>query len=198
MKTIRVSVGSANPVKLQASHAGLRKALLPLYGDSEFEIVCEGFNAPSGVSDQPIGDKETKTGAMNRARAAFKAFQDKNNAAPDYAVGLEGGVVEEEGELACSAYMAVCNSADEGGIMGTARTCSFPLPPAIRDLVKGGMELGDADDAVFGSVNSKQQGGTVGHLTRGAIDRSNYYVDAVALACVPLLWPEFWTAKETN
>lgn len=190
-KVVRVAVGSLNPVKAKAAGDGIRKALMPVYGESGVDIEVQGFNVPSNVSDQPMGDKETKTGAQNRARNAWKAFVEETGASPDYAVGLEGGItLEDDDEMICSAYMAVCGSAD--GVIGTARTCSFPLPAAIKEKVKSGMELGDADDAVFGSTNSKQQGGTVGHLTRGVIDRSAYYVDAVCLACIPLLWPDLW------
>lgn len=58
-----------------------------------------------------------------------------------------------------------------GEKFGSARTASFFLPEAIATLVKGGLELGDADDKVFGSTNNKQSGGTVGHLTNGVIGR---------------------------
>jgi inosine/xanthosine triphosphatase len=191
MKVVKVAVGSLNPVKIRSSQEGMRKALAPVFGDEPFEIVVKGFNSPSEVSDQPMGDKETKLGAQNRARNAWAAYQREEETEPDYSVGLEGGVtLEDDDEMICSAYMAVTASAD--GVIGTARTCSFALPDAIKEKVKSGMELGDADDAVFGSTNSKQKGGTVGHLTRGSIDRSAYYVDAVCLACIPLLWPDFW------
>ena len=50
-----------------------------------------------------------------------------------------------------------------------------------------GMELGDADDAVFNDTNSKQKGGTVGKLTHGAIDRTAYYVHALHMALIPFL-----------
>ena len=49
------------------------------------------------------------------------------------------------------------------------------------------MELGDADDAVFSDVNSKQKGGTVGKVTHGAIDRTAYYVHTLMLALVPFV-----------
>ena len=37
-------------------------------------IDVKGFNVPSGVPDQPIGDAETKEGAVTRARRAFHAY----------------------------------------------------------------------------------------------------------------------------
>ena len=58
----------------------------------------------------------------------------------------------------------------------------------MAQLVRDGMELGDADDEVMGTVGAKQGAGTVGALTRGVIDRSEYYEPAVVLAMVPLLW----------
>ena len=188
MRTIVCAVGSKNPVKCKASEDGLLKALKPTINEA-FEVKSTGYEVPSGVPDQPMGDKETKLGAVNRAKAAWAAYKADTGAAPDYAVGLEGGITMEGDDMICSAYMAVCNSLDR---IGTARTCSFALPPAIVEKVKAGMELGDADDAVFGGTNSKQKGGTVGHLTRGAIDRTNYYTDAVVLATMPLLWPDLW------
>ena len=188
MRIVTCAVGSKNPVKCKASEEGLLKALKPT-AEEAFEVETTGYDVRSGVPNQPMGDEETKRGAVNRAKAAFAAYESDKGMAPDYAVGLEGGIIEEGEDMICSAYMAVCNSPDR---IGTARTCSFALPPAIVEKVRGGMELGDADDAVFGGTNSKQKGGTVGHLTRGAIDRSNYYTDAVVLAMVPLLWPDLW------
>ena len=55
------------------------------------------------------------------------------------------------------------------------------------------MELGNADDKVFSTVNSKQKGGTVGKLTRGVIDRAQYYESAVILAMIPFIWPSLYT-----
>jgi non-canonical (house-cleaning) NTP pyrophosphatase len=54
------------------------------------------------------------------------------------------------------------------------------------------MELGDADDVVFKRVNSKHGQGTVGKLTNGQIDRTNYYVHALKLALIPWVRPELY------
>ena len=187
---ITIAVGSKNPVKVNAAENGIRRALLTQAGDDgpRIEIDTHTYDVPSGVSDQPSSDAETKLGAVNRARACFAAHQLASSQAPTYAVGLEGGIVDAEGEMTCCAWMAVY----DGTRLGTARTCTFQLPPRIAELVRGGLELGAADDVVFGSVNSKQKGGTVGHLTRGGIDRTSYYVPAVELAMIPLLWTDLY------
>ncbi|MEM6529629.1 MAG: DUF84 family protein, partial [Chloroflexota bacterium] len=57
--------------------------------------------------------------------------------------------------------------------------------------VRGGMELGDADDIVFGRSNSKQQTGSVGLLTGDALTRETYYLHAVVLALIPFKNPAF-------
>ena len=104
-------------------------------------------------------------------------------------MGLEGGVKYTEAhELECFAFCAVYN----GEKYGSSRSSSFNLPRAISDLVDGGMELGDADDTVFRTVNSKQGGGTIGHLTRGLISRTQYYTPMVILAFVPFQWSELY------
>ena len=66
-----------------------------------------------------------------------------------------------------------------------ARTASFRLPGRVRELVEQGLELGDADDLVFGKSNSKQQNGAVGLLTDNVETRTSLYEQAVVLALIP-------------
>lgn len=181
---IRVAVGSTNPVKIRSALQGIATALkIDASG-----VSCEGFAVGSDVSDQPIGDDETKLGAANRARRAFTAHFDKYGENPTYSIGLEGGVGSVDEELHCFAWMVIFN----GKALGSAKSASFPLPPCISDLVKDGMELGAADDQVFGTTNAKQGDGTVGHFTRNVVDRTKYYEMAVVLAMIPFLWPDLY------
>lgn len=84
---------------------------------------------------------------------------------------------------------------DVGKTFGTSRTSSFFLPHVIRDLVLiDGLELGAADDKVFGTQNSKQAAGAVGQLTKGVIDRTAYYEQAVILAFIPFQWSDLYGA----
>lgn len=184
-ENVLIAVGSKNPVKSSAALRGSEKALTGKV------VVVEGFDVPSSVSDQPMTDAETRLGAENRARAAYESYQVRHaDVKPDYAIGLEGGVATTSNdELECFAWIAVF----DGSKLGVARTGAFLLPRRIRDLVvKEGMELGHADDLVFGASNSKQGLGAVGFLTRGTIDRAAYYEHAVVLAFVPFLWPDLY------
>jgi non-canonical (house-cleaning) NTP pyrophosphatase len=74
---------------------------------------------------------------------------------------------------------------ENGSRMGKARTATYYLPRETAMLVKGGMELGHADEVVFGGQNSKQKNGSVGLLTGDVIDRRAYYEEAVVLALIP-------------
>lgn len=164
----RFVIGSTNPIKVQA----VREGAAAFYANVEVASV----SVPSGVSAQPIGDEEMIAGATTRAQAAIDL-----EPAADFGVGLEGGVVElREGLFAC----AWCAVAGRTGQLGVACTGRFQLPPQVAELVRGGMELGEADDRVFGRVNSKQNEGAVGILTHGTLTRAQFYAPAVMLALV--------------
>jgi inosine/xanthosine triphosphatase len=171
MKTIVIA--STNPVKAQAALNGFRR----MFPAESFEILPRP--APSGVSDQPMTSAETLLGALNRA-AAVKAAHPQ----ADFWVGIEGGV-EEDGGLAAFAWVAVLSPVGSG----KARTGTFFLPPAVAHLVRQGIELGEADDIVFGATNSKQQNGAIGLLTGDVIDRAALYEHAVVLALVAIRNP---------
>jgi inosine/xanthosine triphosphatase len=170
----KIIVASTNPVKIQSALGGFQR----MFPDQAFE--AEGMSAPSDVRDQPMSDAETLRGATNRARHA-------RDLAPnaDYWVGIEGGAAEDEGEMIVFAWVVVLSHEK----MGKSRTGAFYLPEEVARLVRNGMELGHADDAVFGRSNSKQEDGSVGLLTGGVIDRTLYYEHAVVLALIPFLNP---------
>jgi hypothetical protein len=59
------------------------------------------------------------------------------------------------------------------------------------------MELGNADDALFYRVISKQGEGKVGVWTRSMIDSAGDYGHAIKLAVIlPFLWPDHYFTKE--
>lgn len=146
--------------------------------------------------------------AQNRARNAAGALRESHGdgATVHFSVGLEGGCAEDAdgfeeaaGSMICYAWMAVVQLGDDGteARWGFARTASMPLPPVVAELIRGGMELGLADDKVFGRTNSKQSDGSVGLFTRGLINRTGYYSHALTLALVPWMNPDKFSADLT-
>jgi len=123
-----------------------------------------------------MSDGETKQGAHNRARHAREAMPEA-----DYWVGVEGGCEIQEDELVAFAWVCIMDELRKSA----ARTASFTLPDRVRQLVEEGLELGDADDLVFGKSNSKQQNGAVGLLTGNVETRTSLYEQAVVLALIP-------------
>lgn len=169
-----IVVASSNPVKIQAAQTGFEH-MFPY--DS---FAARGVSVPSGVSHQPMTDEETLQGALTRATNARTA--DPHAA---FWVGIEGGCEEKHGELWTFAWVVVLPAAQGVAASGKGRTGAFCLPREVAELVRQGVELGEADDRVFGRSNSKQSNGAVGLLTGDVIDRQSYYVHAVVLALVP-------------
>ena len=167
----KIIVASTNPVKIEAAQIGFTK----MFPDESFDV--QGVSAPSEVSDQPMSSGETLLGAMNRVRNVSNLVTDA-----DYWIGIEGGIEEVHNELEVFAWVFVKAA---NGKTGKGKTGSFYLPQKIADLVRQGVELGEADDIVFGRKNSKQGNGAIGILTDDMITRTTYYDPAVVMALIP-------------
>jgi inosine/xanthosine triphosphatase len=225
---LRVAVGTSNPAKLRAVEQALRRAIRRNVTDdstaatSDLEVIVQGFDVESGVSNQPFGNDETRTGARNRAVSAYRAYRQSQQVAPHLAIGLEGGLEwvvsdglenadgKNNGHLYCMAWIVLYGRrtaatvqalacadteyyvGDKKPIFGQAKTAMFPIPDSVANHVKEGLELGEADDLVFRRVNSKHQSGTVGILTDDLIDRSAYYEHAILLALSPWIRPNLF------
>ncbi|KXZ41004.1 hypothetical protein GPECTOR_1005g272 [Gonium pectorale] len=188
-------VASKNPVKVNA----VKRALELCFPAVVFSMV--GREAPSGVPDQPHGDNQTLEGVAaasvglglpNTGAAGAEAA----SADAALVVAIEGGVGRSSGpgsagSLECFAW--VCVRDPVTGAESTARSASFALPPPLVDLmVRDGLELGDADDKLFRRTRSKQGSGTIGHLSNGVLDRTEFYVQAAVCALLPFMQPQLY------
>lgn len=173
----KIVVASLNPVKAEAVLSGFTR----MFPADSFQV--ETVSVDSGVEDQPLSDQAARQGAENRAHQARLAIP-----GGEYWVGLEGGCDTLDGEMVSFAWVVVLS---ESGT-GSSRTAHFLLPREVRRLVEAGLELGDADDRVFGMENSKQKSGAVGLLTDDVITRKTLYEQAVILALIPFKKPELY------
>lgn len=195
-----VRVGTTNPAKLAAVRSALA-ALRPIDG-APGELVIEGVEVPSGVPEQPVGWPEIVAGARNRAGAALA------RADCALAVGLEDGLVElpaGEGPEPMRIFNVGCAWVTDGRRTGTGFSSGFSYPPALlgpafaaREPIgalfdalwqaRRGPSAGSAvDDPPASGGPSGRQGGNVGQLTQGRLDRSAYGAQAVLCALVPFL-----------
>ena len=167
---MKIIVASRNPIKINAA----KLAFEQMFPGSFFQF--EGASISSDISDQPMSDKETLKGAINRSNNAKLECIDA-----DYWIGIEGGVEKKGNEMQVFAWIYIQSKE----MVGKARTATFDLPKKIIELIDSGMELGDADDVIFNRRNSKQKNGAVGILTKDLIDREKYYTHAIIMALIP-------------
>ena len=172
-----VAVGTRNPVK----HAAVRAVLARVAPAAS----VEGHAVASLVPDQPWGDDETIRGARNRALAALAA-----DARAQLGVGIEGGVVAlADGGVRSNAWAVVVDRAGREGVGGSL---AMPLPARVARLLREGMELGHAVDAVAGTENVKHKEGAVGVLTQGLVTRQGAYEVLLSYALAPWLAPGYF------
>ena len=169
-KEYKIVVASANPVKVNAALGGFQQ-MFP-----ELTFSTKSINVASEVADQPMSDEEALLGAHNRVNNAFTEQPEA-----DFWIGIEGGVHKLNGILTAFAWVVVRSR----NLSGKARSGTFFLPQKVAELVEQGIELGTADDMVFGSKNSKQAGGAVGLLTGNVVNRQQLYEQAVVLSLIP-------------
>ena len=144
-----------------------------MFPGEQFKIDSE--NISSGVSDQPMSDKETLQGAINRVNKAFQSVADA-----DYWVGIEGGIEYENGEMAAFAWVVIKSKK----LTGKAKSGTFFLPNKVAQKILEGKEMGLANDIIFNQKNSKQNLGAIGILTQNVVNRAQLYEHAVMLALV--------------
>ena len=174
---MKVIVTSHNPVKIRA----VKEAFLGRFPGDEIQFIP--IDVKSGVPDQPMSDQVTRQGARNRVINAKTKYPDA-----EYWVGLEGGLDYFDGQLMAFAWMVIAGG---GGRISETRSATLPLPPRVQELVIDGLELGEANDRVFSTLNSKQGGGAYGLLTDGLMTRESVYTQTLILALIPFVH-ELW------
>ncbi len=174
---MKIVVTSHNPVKI----AAVRKAFLSQFPGADIDLTPIGV--ASGISDQPMSDEETRAGARNRVNNAILECPDA-----DYWVGLEGGLDRFDGHLMAFAWMVIAGPDNR---TSETRSGTLPLPPGVQALISDGLELGEANDRVFSTLNSKQGGGAYGLLTDGLMTRESIYKQTLILALIPFVH-ELW------
>jgi inosine/xanthosine triphosphatase len=170
---MKAAVGSTNPTKIRAV-----ENVLGLLYDRAKVLALE---VPSGVGAQPIGDRETRLGALNRARGVLARTD------AEWGFGLEGGIVETEFGVMTNAW---CVVVDRAGRIGVGGSANMLLPQVVVDRVLSGRELGEAMDEYASLEDVKRKMGAIGVLTRGLLDRQGAYEYIVKLALARLVWDE--------
>lgn len=156
---MKAYIGSTNIVKVNA----VKEVLEPL----GYEVIS--MNVNSLVDAQPKSDKETITGAKNRAKAL-----------PDDGVriGLEAGVEYLDGTLYLTNW-GVLLANDKEFIAGGTR---IPLPNEITNLIMNEhYELSEAMEKYFKTKDIKHHNGAIGYFTCDMVKRIDIFTHIVKL-----------------
>lgn len=162
----RIIVASLNQNKINAV-----KEVFPSY-------QVEGAASPSGVREQPMSLDETIKGAINRAKWVFGNCT--------YSVGIEDGISRVP--QTTSGYMNFCCCA----VFDGSRIClglgpAFEYPPeCTKKVVEGGITVSEAFLPVSGRPDIGYEGGIIGWLTGGRINRKDYTKQAVEMARIQI------------
>ncbi|MCT8137321.1 DUF84 family protein [Anaerobacillus sp. CMMVII] len=156
---MKVAVGSTNPTKVKAVHN--------VVGDL-FEVIP--LKVPSDVSEQPFGDQETVTGALNRAKTCLEVCE------ADFAIGLEGGVAETEYGMLVINWGALVDRDGNEYIASGARAI---LPDEVASLVRDGRTLGEAMDLYTKRLGVSKLEGAMGIITNSRINRDEMFSHVV-------------------
>lgn len=174
----KIAVGSKNPVKIEA----VRLAFTDVWPEIEWEIV--GSEIDSGVSSQPMSDRESVKGATNRAKRALKLHQ------ADFGVGLEGGIQKVGQEYIDSGWMIVVA---KDGRVGIGSSVRMHTPHKMMKMVlEEGKELGEVCDILFKRKNTKHAEGQFGLMTKNLITRTEGYRHGVISALVRFIHPDLY------
>ncbi|WP_114192654.1 inosine/xanthosine triphosphatase [Edaphovirga cremea] len=161
-----VIAATTNPAKINA----VRLAFEDIFGTDTFYI--EGIEVESGVSHQPIGCQETRTGARHRVISARQLRPEA-----DFWVGIEAGIEDEM----TFAWMVIENMHQRG----ESRSASLALPEIILQGIRQGRELGDEMAKLTGIADVKRRGGAMSIFTAGKLSRTSVYHQALVLALAP-------------
>jgi inosine/xanthosine triphosphatase len=161
---MKIGIGTTNIAKCSA----VRQECVKHFEESNFHE----YQVSSGVSEQPIGDSETLTGAKNRALNVLK-FSDV-----DIAFGLEGGVKEQDDIL------FICNwgvLATKEGHIFVGGGAQIPLPKEVAQPIREGAELGPIMDTYTNREGIRHLEGAVGVFTNGLVNRSDMFEHIIRL-----------------
>lgn len=179
LRVIRVRVGSANPVKVEAARAVLRTA----FKGRRLEV--EGRDVHSQVPAEPFG-LDVINGAIHRAESAL-LLDDWAH----FGVGIEAGLFWCE-HLQDYIDVQYCAILDRGGRITLGHGPGFQYPPPLMQLVREGLTVGEAMARLTGIQGIGRKKGVVGYLSKGLLVRKKLTESAIIAALLPRLNTELY------
>lgn len=169
-----IGVGTDNPVKIR----GIERAFSKFF--SNFKMLYKDVD--NVVGPQPIGYKEIFKGAYYRSQNIRKIYPHIK-----YSVGIEAGIVNHSDRYyALQACCIIIKNKDT--FYGLSP--GFELPRNIASIVLEGrvVELGEAVEKATGVEDAGRQGGLIGIMSGGVVDREELSYLATLMALISINW----------
>lgn len=166
---MKIALGSLSEQK-----AGIAERALRVFGASQ--IV--GVDVSSGVTDQPLDERTTIEGALNRARRALGMHPDASAG-----LGLEAGLVDIDGVFNLLCVAAVVTPAQVTSIGKNSKM--IPLPRIVSDDVRSGKQFGEEIRAYLKDNKTKMDMGEIA-LIEELINREQSFESAIVDAFLKL------------
>lgn len=128
----------------------------------------------SGIADQPLDEKTTIQGAVNRATNAISNFNEEL----DLSIGLEGGLV-----FINDIYYLVCAASiiDKDGNKYIGISKKIPLPKIVSGKVKEGEQFGIVIRE-FEATLEESESQELKDLVKELISREQSFTEAIKIA----------------
>ncbi|MDO8487604.1 MAG: inosine/xanthosine triphosphatase [Candidatus Curtissbacteria bacterium] len=174
-----VALGSKNPAKIGAAKIAFEKVF------SKEKIKIVGVEVKSGISSQPMSDRQSIRGAINRAKQALKSIK-----GADFGVGMEGGIHKIGKKWFESGWIAVV---DKTGKIGLGTSARWEMSAKVMGKLEGKGELSHVFEDLAKIENAKDVGGVMGLVTKNILPRDLAYSHGVIFALAPFFSdPVFW------
>ena len=171
-----IAVGSTNPTKIEP--------VMSVFSHHFKDVEVRGVSVQSGVSDQPMSDAEMYRGALARAKQSLMTVPGAK-----YGVGIEGGLDEHEYGWFEKSLVVIVNQKGEIGIGSSG---GLVLPDKVIEKIKGGKNLEEAIDEIFGTKQIGEGIGMFGIFTKGVVTRSEGVRHGVAFAIARFLHSDLY------
>jgi inosine/xanthosine triphosphatase len=172
-KRTTIAVGSTNPAKMK----GARLAFSRLFRD----VALQEVDTTSLVRSQPLSLEETMEGAEERAVFALES------ANPDFAVGVEAGLVQlGKGWPGHYLNLQIAAVVDRAGNLSFGCSSGFPVPASlVAKLRQNREELDHYAHELTGAREVREEHGIVYHLSGKRLSRVEMTEQCVSMALIP-------------
>lgn len=155
-----IVIGSTNPLKI--------KAVKNVVEPNGIRVVS--YSASSGVSSQPMSEKDTRQGAINRAEDSL------NNTNAEIGIGLEAGIVFLDDKVYLTHWGALV---DRCGNRYISNAPIILLPSEYKKSLLAGKNLEEIMHRSTGIENLGRKEGAVGIFTDNQLTREQVSTDLV-------------------